>query len=170
MKRYSLFFFLWVVAGIAHADVPWGYASVAQEYGVPAEILYSVALQESEGPGIGRPWPWTANVKGKGFYFDNREELYSFLCSLLAQGHKSFDIGLGQVNWYWNGSRFASLWEATDPYVNLRTAAAILHEHYLETRSWALAVGRYHAPGNAGRASTYIASVGRKLERVLEER
>jgi hypothetical protein len=155
-------------ASFCHAQVPWGYESVAQQYDVPGVILYSVALQESEGPGIGRPWPWTANVGGRGYYFDNREALYNFLLSLQAQGKSSFDIGLGQVNWYWNGSRFNSLWEATDPYINLQTAAAILREHYLETNSWPQAVGRYHSPGNPTRAASYIASVGRKLERVLE--
>jgi hypothetical protein len=168
MMRLTLLFLTSLSASfLCHADVPWGYESVAQKYDVPAVILYSVALQESEVPGIGRPWPWTANVGGRGYYFDNREELYTFLCSVLEQGKTSFDIGLGQINWYWNGVRFNSLWEATDPYINLHTAAAILREHYLDTHSWSQAVGRYHSPGNAARAASYIASVGRKLERVL---
>jgi hypothetical protein len=168
MRSSLIFISLLSVSWFCRADVPWGYESVAQNYDVPAVILYSVALQESEGPGIGRPWPWTANVGGRGYYFNSRENLYNFLRSLLNQGKSSFDIGLGQVNWYWNGSRFNSLWDATDPYINLHTAAAILREHYLETNSWPQAVGRYHSPGNAARAASYIAGVGRKLERILK--
>jgi hypothetical protein len=168
MRTPLMFIMLFSTAFFCNAEVPWGYETVAKQYDVPAVILYSVALQESEGPGIGRPWPWTANVGGNGYYFYNREDLYHFLCALQAQGKSSFDIGLGQVNWHWNGARFNSLWEATDPYINLHTAAAILREHYLETNSWPLAVGRYHSPGNPTRAASYIANVGRKLERVLE--
>lgn len=170
MKRQVWFTLLLLLAfDLPAADIPWGYEKVSNEYGVPAAILYSVALQESEGPGLGLPWPWTANVKGKGYYFDTREDLYRFLQSLLSRGHKSFDIGPGQINWYWNGERFASLWEATDPYTNLRTSASILREHYSDTGSWAEAVGRYHSPGNAHRALKYTVGVGRKLARVLEE-
>jgi len=169
MIRFFLLFLMALTTATAQAAVPWGYEAVAKEFEVPGEILYSVALQESEGPGIGRPWPWSANVQGRGYYFESREDLYRFLGSLMERGYKHFDIGLGQVNWHWNGRRFGSLWEATDPYANLRVAASILREHYRETRSWAWAVGRYHAPNNDARASSYIAGVGRKLARVLGE-
>jgi hypothetical protein len=150
-------------------SVPWGYEKVANEYGLPSSILYSVALQESEPPGYGRPWPWTANFKGQGYYFNTREELYHFVQSIIDLGYKSIDIGPGQVNWRWNGKRFSSLWNATDPYMNLRVSASILSEHYAETGSWPEAVGRYHSPSNPSRALRYATGVGRKLARVIKE-
>lgn len=150
-------------------EIPWGYEKVANEYGLPPIILYSVALQESELPGFGRPWPWTANFKGKGYYFDSREALYRFVQSIIDHGYKSVDIGLGQVNWYWNGNRFSTLWEATDPYVNLRVSASILSVYFAETGSWPEAVGRYHSPSNPQRAMRYAMGIGSKLSRVTED-
>ncbi|MEW8046506.1 MAG: lytic transglycosylase domain-containing protein [Candidatus Thiodiazotropha sp.] len=150
-------------------DIPWGYEKIAAEYGLPSSILYSVALQESESPDFGKPWPWTANFKGDGYYFESREELYRFAQSIIKRGYKSIDIGPGQVNWRWNGERFSSLWDATDPYTNLRVAAAILIEHFAYTGSWPEAVGRYHSPSNPHRALRYAKGVGRKLANVMED-
>ena len=112
------------------AEVPVGYQSIAEAYGIPPALFYSVALTESEGPGIGRPWPWTANVAGKGLYFESRQALYDHLNGLLQQGRTNFDVGPAQVNWRWNGKLFNSLWEATDPYINLQTAASMIQNYY----------------------------------------
>ncbi|MEN8168118.1 MAG: hypothetical protein ABFR65_11660 [Pseudomonadota bacterium] len=154
----------------AVGEVPEGYQSIAIAYGIPPALFYSVALTESEGPGIGRPWPWTANVAGKGLYFESRQALFDHLNGLLAQGETNFDVGPAQVNWRWNGKLFSSLWEATDPYINLETAAAMIQGYYLASGSFEKAIGQYHAPNHAGRAERYKSRVRERLALVLSGR
>ena len=62
----------------AHAaqDVPSGYRRVAQQAGVPADLLYAMALTESGSrvqQGI-RPWPWTLNIAGRGYRYSTRQD------------------------------------------------------------------------------------------------
>ena len=50
---------------------PPAYQLIALPAGVPSEVLYSVALQESGTRLRGQlvPWPWTLNVAGAGYRF-----------------------------------------------------------------------------------------------------
>ena len=152
------------------ADVPKGYQAIGETYGIPPALLYSVALTESEAPGIARPWPWTANVAGKGFYFESRQALYDYLSELQKNGRTNFDVGPAQVNWRWNGGLFDSLWEATDPYINLHTAAGMIRDYYRESGSYEVAIGKYHAPNDPQRAERYKSRVRKKLALVLSGR
>ncbi len=154
----------------AVAEVPEGYDSIAKAYGIPPALFYAVALTESEGPGIGKPWPWTANVAGKGLYFASRQALFDHLNALLVQGKTNFDVGPAQVNWRWNGKLFNSLWEATDPYINLQTAASMIQEYYRASGSFEQAIGQYHAPNNSRNAERYKARVRERLALVLSGR
>ena len=156
-----------LVSVSAIADVPKGYQAIGEAYGIPPALLYSVALTESEAPGIARPWPWTANVAGKGIYFESRQALFEHLNALHEEGKTNFDIGPAQVNWHWNGGLFDSLWDATDPYVNLETAASMLRDYYRDSGSFEIAVGKYHAPNNPQRAERYKSRVRKKLALVL---
>lgn len=67
---------LLVLANIAQAavDPPPAYKQIALPKGVPAEVLYSVALTESKVLLRGEyvPWPWTLNVAGKSYYYATR--------------------------------------------------------------------------------------------------
>ncbi len=153
------------------AEVPRGYIAIAKRAGVPSTLLYAVALNESRvktNRGRVIPWPWTMNHAGKGYYFASRKELYAEAQRLTAAGVRLFDLGPAQVNWRWHSERFESLWAATDPYVNLTTGAAILAEEYRRTGDWWTAVGRYHSPGNAGRAANYARNVRAKWERLRQ--
>lgn len=154
----------------ANAVVPDGYQRIGEAYGIPPELLYAVALTESEAPGIAKPWPWTANVSGKGLYFVSRQALFDTLRGLQKRGQTNFDVGPAQINWYWNSVLFNSLWEATDPYVNLQTAASMLRDYYRESGSFEIAVGKYHAPNNKQRAERYRARVWQKLDLVKSGR
>ena len=83
-------------------SVPAGYASAARTHGIPADIFYAVALTES-GKVVDRfrtrrPWPWTLNVGGRGYFYAPREDAHRALRRFLAQGKRSIDIGLMQVN------------------------------------------------------------------------
>ncbi len=151
----------------AIADVPKGYQAIGEAYGIPPVLLYSLALTESEAPGIARPWPWTANVAGKGIYFDSRQALFDYLCELRERGRTNFDVGPAQVNWHWNGGLFNSLWDATDPYINLETAASMIRDYYQDSGSFEIAIGKYHAPNDSQRAERYKSRVRKKLALVL---
>jgi len=162
--------FLFLTTPVAYADtVPAAYRVIAAEYSLPPMLLYSVAMTES---GIHKnnarlPWPWAANHAGKGIYFDTRQEAYAYLSQLLSQGKKNFDVGLMQVNWRWNHHVFETLWDALDPYTNLRGGASILRAQYRRLGSLEKAVGAYHSPGNAARANAYRERVRDNLATIL---
>ncbi|EEN5590703.1 lytic transglycosylase domain-containing protein [Salmonella enterica subsp. enterica serovar Mountpleasant] len=147
--------------------VPEGYRRVAEEYGVPAEALYSVSLAETSRqlPQGERPWPWTLNVAGKGYRYASREEAYQALLGFMRHNPlRLIDVGIAQVNLGWNGGYFRNYREALEPYTNLRAAAQILRHCYdLNPGSWLQAAGCYHHPAGGKPARTYRAIVQRKL-------
>ncbi|ENY9070490.1 lytic transglycosylase domain-containing protein [Salmonella enterica] len=147
--------------------VPEGYRRVAEEYGVPAEALYSVSLAETSRqlPQGERPWPWTLNVAGKGYRYASREEAYQALLGFMRHYPlRRIDVGIAQVNLGWNGGYFRNYREALEPYTNLRAAAQILRHCYdLNPGSWLQAAGCYHHPAGGKPARTYRAIVQRKL-------
>ncbi len=148
--------------------LPPAYVEIAAVYHMPPELLYSVALTESRHPELGKPWPWTMNCEGQSFYFEDlRQAIISAAFSISAG--KSCDIGLMQVNWYWNGHRFNNLADAFDPLNNLRVGASVLFENYRRLGTWGSAVGAYHSPGNVSRAFKYRMSVTKNLVQVLRE-
>ncbi|WP_349571126.1 lytic transglycosylase domain-containing protein [Azotobacter salinestris] len=139
--------------------------------GVPSQVLYSVALQESGTPLRGQliPWPWTLNVAGRSLRFKNR----SAACSALLQALRTVnprlvDVGLGQVNIGWNGHRFKEPCEGLDPYRNLAVTAEILQEHKQASGSddWIGVAGRYHRPAGGAPAARYRQSFAKHLTRV----
>ena len=155
---------------IANAEVPAGYRLVASHYDIPAEVLYAVGLTESarqvDSTGTVRPWPWTLNVQGKGFFYASREQVQRALEGFLDVGFESIDIGLMQVNWRYHRSYLESPQLALDPYHNLRVAAKILRECHQSRRDWWEAVGCYHAPNSPHRADRYRARVFKHWQRV----
>ena len=90
---------------------PPAYQLIALPAGVPSEVLYSVALQESGTRLRGQlvPWPWTLNVAGAGYRFATRNEACNALLQAIqtAGAHK-VDVGLGQTNIGANGHRYSS--------------------------------------------------------------
>jgi len=156
--RYVFFGLLLTVGSSsfsAEKKIPDMYILVAQENMVPSKLFYAMILNETRSL-VGRdgerktlPWPWTINHRGTPHFFPSRQAAYQYATNMLKEGDKQFDIGLGQVNWYWNGHRFKGLWESLEPYTNLTTSASILREHYegKNCNKWELAVGCYHRPG-----------------------
>ncbi|MEX2520268.1 MAG: lytic transglycosylase domain-containing protein [Paracoccaceae bacterium] len=113
----------------------------------PIEILRALTRTETgrRMDGALRPWPWTVNMEGEGFWFDNRAEALDFVTRRHAQGARSFDIGCFQINFRWHGEAFASLNEMFDPIINARYAARFLGELKAEGGDWRAAIGRYHS-------------------------
>lgn len=159
------------VSQVHAADsVPEGYRRVAAAHAIPSELFYAVALAESgkhiESLRAMRPWPWTLNVQGVGRYYRSRQEAIDAVHQALANGRRSVDIGLMQVNWTYHATALRSIEAAIDPYHNLDVAAAILAECFRGRGDWWAAVGCYHAPGNAGRAARYRDRVKRIWSRI----
>ncbi|MCK4118402.1 transglycosylase SLT domain-containing protein [Ralstonia nicotianae] len=121
---------------------------------VDPQILAGIALNESSYRG--RPWPWTLNVAGRGYYFASREEAYAVVRQLLASKRCDFDVGIMQVNWCYHARRFATPWDALAPAANIRAAEAILLENRQRSGSSVKAVAWYHSADPA-RGGAYFA-------------
>ena len=101
-----------------------------------------------------RPWPWTINVEGAGFFFDSKEGAIDAVRALQARGVRSVDVGCMQVNLMHHPNAFASLDEAFDPAANARYAARFLSALFRQTNDWNLATANYHS-ANADRGEDY---------------
>lgn len=148
--------------GLASAAVdarpPFLYQSAGATSRVPAEVLYSLAMQESQTrlKSGAKPWPWTLNVAGDAWRFQNRESACLALeIAVDSVGAKRVDAGLGQINVGWNGHRFDFLCDALDPYKNLTVSGQILREHFDATGDWVSAAGHYHRPAGGKPAERY---------------
>ena len=144
-------------------------ARVERQAGIPAEVLYAVALQESALPLRGqlRPWPWTLNVAGRPLRFASQPAACQALHRALATTPPTrIDIGLAQINWGYHGQRFASPCAALQPTRNLRVATQLLREQHRRSGDWLRAAGHYHRPAGGAPAARYRQGVARHLARL----
>jgi len=157
--------------GWSEEPVPVGYRSIAAESGIPHTLFYAVAVTESgkqvASASTYRPWPWTLNVAGRGYFFDSRLAAWQALTAWLAKGKRSIDIGLMQVNWRYHQERLGTPWQALDPYHNLRVGADILQACHTTRQDWWASVGCYHAPANPQRADQYRRRVVSRWQRIV---
>jgi len=151
-------------------EPPTAYVLTAQRAGVPAWLLFGVALQESQ-LAFGKatvPFPWTLCVRGRGERHNSYQAVRDALQGYLRAGVTNVDCGAMQVNWHWHSDKLQSVDRALDPYPNLAVGASILLGHYRDTGDWRTAVGLYHT-GSADsgdkrdRAASYRAGVARRL-------
>nr|WP_284041493.1 transglycosylase SLT domain-containing protein [Halomonas olivaria] len=163
--------------GDAHAayrpDIPEAYAVAAETHSVPPDILYALALNESQvqlAHAI-RPWPWTLNVAGTGYHFADRNSACEALYEALGRT-RVVDVGIAQLNVRWQpqlfgaGNRFVDPCDALDPYANLEEAAGLLRQHYEESGDWLMAAGRYHRPAGGEAAARYRRGIAAQLARL----
>ncbi|MEM9708773.1 MAG: lytic transglycosylase domain-containing protein [Pseudomonadota bacterium] len=120
---------------------------IARDTGIPADVLLAITLTETGRTwnGRARPWPWTVNINGKGYWFDDRKTAETFIARHHRAGARSFDIGCFQINYRWHGGAFASLEEMFDPLANGRYAARFLGELFEEFSDWSRVAGAYHS-------------------------
>lgn len=119
------------------------FAEIEARSGIPDQVLYSLALTESQRNG--KPWPWTMNYAGKSYFFRDRETLHDAMQLLIARGRKNFDVGPMQVHWRYHSKKFDSTWAATDPFTNMVVGAQILIDRYRESGNWVKAIAAYHS-------------------------
>jgi len=157
-------------AGFA-MTIPAAYQVAAQQEGVPPAVLYALALTESGvrlKQGL-RPWPWTLNIAGKGYYFRNRQAACVALVQAIARhGAKRVDVGLGQINLGWHAGLFGRPCDALQPQRNLRHAARLLRAHFEHSGDWRVAAARYHRPAGGLPAQHYRKTFTRQLAQVLQ--
>jgi len=115
----------------------------ARKTGVLPEILWAVAKTESSFKG--GPWPWTVNVRGKGYYFSDKLSARKFLRSLPKKFQYQTDVGCMQLNRGFHGKAFPHLFSMLNPRLNVLYAAYFLKDLYTETGQWAKAVANYHS-------------------------
>ncbi|WP_340108152.1 lytic transglycosylase domain-containing protein [Pikeienuella sp. HZG-20] len=130
----------------------------------PVEILRALTRTETGRrlDGALRPWPWTVNMEGEGFWFDSRAEALAFVKARHAEGARSFDVGCFQINFRWHGEAFASIDAMFDPVENAGYAARFLSELKAEGGDWRDAVGKYHS-----RTPSFAAKYTRRFDSIL---
>lgn len=142
------------------------YEQLAAQKNIHPSIVYGVAMTESGRNG--KPWPWTINFAGKAFYFQTRTQAWQAASWLVDKGYTSFDVGPMQVNWKYHGWRFASLWDAFQPSVNIAAAIDFLQENYRETGNWATAVKWYHNRTDTERGRKYLSMFFRHFNAYIQ--
>ena len=150
----------------AHPAVPTFYNDMALHYQIPPVLLYAIALTEAKHTVAGRvgPWPWTANIRGKGVYYDSRKQAFSLLNYELQQGNENFGVGPMQVHWSYHKRKFKdNLWVALDPKLNIQVGAYILAQLFNQEQNWEKATGRYHSDKNPALQQAYIGRVARNI-------
>lgn len=170
IPRIGLLVFVLVSSAAQGQPIPSAYERAAQAAGVPAGVLFAVALQESGTTRQRRviPWPWSLNIAGASYRYANRAlACVAVRLALRAMPATRIDIGLGQINAGYHRHRVDDVCELLDPYRNLAIAASILVEHHHAGEAWSIAIGRYHRPAGGAPAARYRRRVERHLVRVV---
>jgi len=138
-------------------------AAAARAQNMPSDALYAITLSETGRTrgGAFRPWPWTVNMEGRGFWFDTREEAYAYVMERYNAGARSFDVGCFQINYKWHGMNFESIEAMFDPMINATYAAQLLSGLNDEFGDWTKAAGAYHS-----RTETYASRYRTRYARI----
>ncbi|MFV1943554.1 transglycosylase SLT domain-containing protein [Pseudomonas luteola] len=164
MKKIALLAFALGALSVnkAHADLDNSlFGEIAREHGLPVNLLYSVALAESaysSDEGIS-PWPYTLRTATKAYYAKTLAEAENILTELLRSA-RSVDVGIMQVNLYWNSDRIKDPKALLSPENGLRMGASILSERIKSAPGdLELGIGRYHNIKEEALARNYGARV-----------
>ncbi len=118
-------------------------------YSLPHNLLYAITIVESGRRSKNKsrihPWPWTLNVEGKPYFFNNKASVLTFLKNHLNRGITNVDVGCGQVNWLQHKDYFQHPEYIVNPLHNIAYSAYLLRKHYVKTQSWSKAIGLYHS-------------------------
>ena len=119
-----------------------------KEEGIPKGLLASIAQVESsrlDAVGRRRPWPWTVDIDGAGYFFSTRKQAVDSTRRALKRGATAVDVGCLQVDLEQHPDAFRTLEEGFDPVINAQYAAQFLRRLQERSHDWTLAVGFYHS-------------------------
>ncbi|WP_342632808.1 lytic transglycosylase domain-containing protein [Marinobacter alkaliphilus] len=125
----------------------------ANLHGVPIELLYAVALQESRllSRGLARPDPYVIRDGATIYRPKTFHEAREILSELLVEGRvderlRQIDVGMLQINLYWHKHRIEEFDELLIPAINIAIGSEILSEALNSSASSIeIQVGRYHS-------------------------
>ena len=116
---------------------------------LPDRMMSAIAVVETgrsdAASGTLRPWPWTINAEGQGFFFASKQQAIEATRALQSRGVHSIDVGCMQINLMFHPNAFASLDQAFDPGANARYAADFLTALHATHRDWPAAIAAYHS-------------------------
>ena len=133
---------------------------VEKHLNLPKNILLAISLTETGRlvDGMYIPWPWSLNVKGKGFYLDNKEQATNYALKNIKNFTKNVDIGCMQINYYYHGKKFNKFDDMISPKINVLYAGYFLLDLREKYGSWKEAIMRYHS-SNPRRKKNYYNKV-----------
>lgn len=148
---------------------------IAKLHELDPYILYAVALVESAKNGNDKhhgntntvtPWPWALNKSGQAFIPESEQEAHALLKKSIAEGHRSIDVGLMQINLHWHGNKVNAPEQLLNPVTNLQIGAGLLAEAIQSSPdNLVLGIGRYHSWQNIHAAEQY----GRRVLAVADQ-
>lgn len=116
---------------------------------LPERMMGAIAVVETGRPdaasGTLRPWPWTINAEGQGFFFASKQQAIDAVRSLQAHGARSIDVGCMQISLLFHPNAFTTLEQAFDPDANARFAARFLNALRTTHNDWPAAIAAYHS-------------------------
>lgn len=131
---------------------------VGKKHQIDPFLLYAVALIESSkiNKGKATPWPLALNHRGQSMYPESSDVAMFHIKQHLAQGDRSIDIALMQINLRWHGHRVQRIEDLLDPAINLNLGAEIMSASIASAPSdLMLGIGRYHSWNDRDSAIRY---------------
>ena len=133
---------------------------VEKKLKLPQKLLTSISLVETGRVTKNKhyTWPWSANVEGQSYYFNNKESMIKFLKIKIQNKITNFDVGCMQINYKYHIKKESNLELFVDPNYNVNWAGIFLKELYKKHKSWNKAISRYHS-SNKLRMKSYLKKV-----------
>ena len=133
---------------------------VEKHLNLPNNILLAISLTETGRlvDGMYIPWPWSLNVKGKGYYLDSKKQAINYALTNIKNFTKNVDIGCMQINYYYHGKKFKNFNDMINPKINVLYAGYFLLDLREKHGTWKEAIMRYHS-SNPRRKKNYYNKV-----------
>ena len=130
---------------------------VEKHLNLPKNILLAISLTETGRlvDGMFIPWPWSLNVKGKGYYLDSKKQATNYALKNIKNFTKNVDIGCMQINYYYHGKKFSKFDDMIHPKINVLYAGYFLLDLREKYGSWKEAIMRYHSSNPIRKKSYY---------------
>ena len=121
-----------------------------KKYQIKKHLLTTIANVESgrwnQKKQRNTAWPWTVNAKGKGYFFETKQQAIAAVKKMQSEGVKSIDVGCMQINLAYHPDAFENLEEAFNPYKNVEYGAKFLKKLYSQKgNDWNKAATSYHS-------------------------